>query len=542
MLDPITIQILRSRFAAVADEMHHHLYRSGYSTIVRESHDFSCTIIAADGRILVPPRMFLHAPVYYHLIRGLLEHYGAEGLEDGDVLVSNHPYEAGMPHVPDMAVVAPIFFEGRLIAFAGTIAHKADLGGTVPGSTYGRATEIFQEGLILPAVKLVNAGKPNLDLQRIIAANSRQPGLVLGDLGSQVGVTGMGRRRVVELCEQYGYDAVADALTAINEASAAKLRMALKALPNGVHEASAQMDGDGVTPDSPVRLHARVTVEGGAIEFDLTQSDDQRAGPVNLRPAQVEACCYYTLISLLDPELQYTDAARDLVTIRCRPGSVVDSRSPASVSSYMPTCQRLVDVLLEALGPFKSSRAIAHSGGTGGAMTIAWQGSTAGKRRHQYEIFGSAYGGLNGQDGTSGCVVHLSSTLITPVEIIETEFPCRVRRFELVPGSGGAGQFRGGLGIRREYELLEPALVIYRADRSTHAPRGVAGGTDGAPSRFVVEPGTPQEKIHPASLRLDLSAGAIFRVESAAGGGFGSPSRRDPTAVASDQREGYVAR
>ena len=540
MVDSITIQILRNRIASLMDEMHYHFYRSGYSTIVRESRDYSCVILDNKGRLLVAPPMFFHGCIYPHFVARVVELYGADGFEDGDVFLSNHPYEAGLPHVPDMGVVAPVIHDGELVGFSGVIAHKADVGGTVPGSTYGQATELFHEGLLLPPVKIHSAGVPNRDMERLIAANSRQARLVLGDLGSQVGVACMGRDRMKTLSERYGAAGMCDALSAMIEASAAEFRAAVARLPEGSHEGEGFLDSDGVNRDDPVRLHVRVTIKDGVVEFDFSGSADQCRGPVNLRPSLIEGCCFHALLGLLDPALRYSDAAHDVVRIVTPPRSVVNAEQPAPVSSYMQACQKLIDVVLEGLGPFRPERAIANSGGSGGAMTIAWRRPERLARGNQYEIFGSAYGAANGQDGTSGTTVHLTNILITPIEIIETEFPCRVTRFELIPGSGGAGEFRGGLSFRRQYELLEPATVIYRGDRAKFPPKGMAGGEPGAPSRFLVNPGTPGETAMPSQCRVELETGEGFCVEAAGGGGYGDVARRNPNALERDLREGYA--
>ncbi len=540
-IDPVTVQILRHRIASPMDEMHHHFFRSGYSTIVRESRDFSCVILDREGRLLVSPPMFFHSTAYRHLVARIIELYGADGLEDGDVFVCNHPYDGNLPHVPDMGVVAPIFYDGALVGFAGSIAHKADIGGTVPGSTWGQATEIFQEGIVFPPVRYYRAGVLDGDMERLIAANSRQPELFLGDLRSQVGACRIGRERMEALCAAHGADGMQAALAAMIEASGVEFRAALGRLPDGSREAEAFLDSDGIDRDRTVRLHVRVTVAGGEVEFDFTGCDPQGRGPVNLRSALVEACCFQALIGVLDPKLNYSDAARGAVRIRTTPGTVLAPEAPAPCSSYMKTCMTVIDMLLEALGPFKPDRAAAYSGGSGGGLTVDWKTTGRATRGNQYEIYGSAYGGCNGQDGASGVTVHLSNIYTTPIEIIETEFPCRVARFELIPGSGGAGEFRGGLAFRRDYDLLAPAMVIFRGDRAKFVPKGVAGGAPGRPGRFILNPGTPEETEMPITCRVDLESGTTMRIEGAGGGGYGDPARRDPEASARDAREGYTA-
>src|SRR6516165_1010377 len=212
-MDPVTIQILRNKVASLIDEMHYHFYRSGYSTIIRESRDFSCVILDRDGRLIVAPPMFFHAPVYRHLVGHILKAYGGgeRAINDGDVFVSNHPYEGGLPHVSDMAFVAPVFADGAIVAFAGSIAHKADVGGAVPGSTSANATEIFQEGLLLPPIKIVAGGVAQSDIEHIILANSRQPALMRGDIHAQIAVTQMGAARIKELYARFGTRTVTDA-------------------------------------------------------------------------------------------------------------------------------------------------------------------------------------------------------------------------------------------------------------------------------------------------------------------------------------------
>jgi N-methylhydantoinase B len=526
MTDLITMQIIRNRISALMDEMDHSIFRSGYSTIVRESHDFSVIITDHEGRLLIAPRMFLHSFTYYHFVQTILSIYGAADMAEGDVFVSNHPYQGGVTHVPDMATLAPVFHGGRMIGFCGAMAHKADFGGTVPGSTYGKATSMYQEGTMIPPVRLYQNGVLDRDVERIIEANTRQPTLVLGDLRTQVGATQQGCERMQKMCDQFGQDVVVESMQRILRASSAEFGEVVRALPNGTHKVEGFLDSDGVSVGEPVRLCVKVTVENGLIEFDFHGSAQQRNGPINLRRPQIEACCFYAIIALLDPTLKYGHGAHDVVRIKLPEHSVVNASPPSPTSSYMPTCQRLVDLILEALGAFKPERAIAHSGGTGGSLTIAWKGDGWDGRGHQYEIFGSAYGASAKGRGASGLTVHLSTTLCAPIEILETEYPVRITCFELLDGSGGTGKFHGGDCFRRQYQLLQPATVIYRADRSKFPARGIAGGADGLASRFVVNPGGPQEAVMPASSMVDLQAGESFSVQPAAGGGYGVEERK----------------
>ena len=540
-VDPITVELLRNRIASLMEEMDYHFYRSGYSTIVRESRDFSCVIVDPNGRLLVAPWMFFHSPVYFHLVQRIKDIYGVEALADGDVFVTNHPYEGNMPHASDMGFIAPIFFEGTLVAFAATIAHKADIGGTVPGSTYGSATELYHEGMMLPPIRIQRAGKPIDDVMRLISANTRAPYVVIGDISGQIGVTRIGRKHMQEMCARFGVKTVLESMDAMITASGEEFSAALKSIPDGIAEATGYLDHDGVDETTKVKLNVKITIKSGKLHFDFTGCDPQTQGPVNLRIAMVEACVYYCLIGLIDPNLRYSDGIRDLVSFEFTPRSVVSAEPPRPCSSYMKCCLKLCDVILEAMDPLLPGRAIAHSGGSGGSIIVAWKGDTKPKRGNQYEIFGSAYGAGVGSDGASGASVMLANLFAAPVEIIESEFPCRIREYSLNTDSGGAGEFRGGLNFVREYEMLESAEIVYRADRSIELPAGIQGGMPGGPSRFVVNPGTPDEQQMPSSARMTLTAGTSFRVNGPGGGGYGDPKKRDVEALANDVAEGYVS-
>ncbi len=539
-IDAITVQILRNKIASLTDEMHYHFYRSGYSTIIRESRDFSCVIVDRDGRLITAPPMFFHAPVYRHLVGHILRTYG-DSIRDGDVFVSNHPYDGGLPHVSDMAFVAPIFADGVIVGFSGSIAHKADIGGTVAGSTSANATEMYHEGLLIPPIRIWDAGRFLPDIERIILANSRQPQLVRGDMEAQIAVTQMGAARVKELCGRFGKDVVTGAFAAILAGAAEELRKAIRRLPESEASAEGLLDSDGVETDKPITLAVTVSIKDGVAAFDFSKSGPQARGPVNLRPSMIEACVFYCLIGCLDPRLQFNDGMRDCVRIVLAPRTITNAEPPAPVSNYQMVNLKLVDVILEALAQFNPSRAVANAGSSS-ALSIAWRKERPGQSNMQYEIIGSAYGGGAGHDGVTGTATHLSNLHITPIEILESEYPCRVTRFDIVPDSGGAGRWRGGASLIREYELLEDATVIRRFDKAKFPPRGLAGGQDGARARFVTGLGTTEEREVFASGRYEMKAGAKFLLQTAGGGGYGPPPERDTANAARDIAEGYVSR
>jgi N-methylhydantoinase B len=461
-------------------------------------------------------------------------------MKEGDIFVSNHPYEAGMPHVSDMGFAAPIFAGPRLIGFSGSIAHKADIGGTNPGSTSANATELYHEGLLVPPMRIATEGHEDEGLLRLILANSRQGDLVRGDIRAQIAATQLGASRVAELGKRFGAATIEGAFAAILKGTTLALKAALKKLPDGHAQAHGFMDDDGVELDKPVKFAVALTVKKGAITFDFSASGPQAKGPVNLRPSMVEACVFYALIGALDPEMAFNDGMRDAVTIVYAPRTVTNASPPAPVSSYQKANLKLVDVILEALGTFRPERAIAGSGSSG-SLLINWhQGGRPGHATLQYEIFGSAYGGGAGHDGTSMTATHLSNLHITPIEVLESEFPCRILEFSVIPDSGGAGEWRGGLAFRRRYLLLQDATVVRRYDRARYPASGAGGGKDGRPSRFVIIGRDGTERVMPSSGRFEMKAGEGFYLDKAGGGGWGDPHKRDPQAVARDVAEGAI--
>lgn len=545
-MDAITIQILRNKITSLVEEMHYHFYRSGYSTIIRESRDFSCVVLDRNGRLIVSPPMFFHAPVYRYLVGRILQIYNSKDGEpgeicEGDVFVCNHPYEGGLPHVSDMAFIAPVFSQGKIVAFTGSIAHKADVGGTNPGSTSANATEIFQEGLLLPPMKIWERGALLTDVERLILANTRQPMLVRGDMNAQIAVTHHGAGRVRDMCERFGAQTLMDAFAAILKGAAAELRTRIAELPAGSASAEGYIDNDGVVIDKPVKLAVTINIADGVAEFDFSNSDPQTRGPMNLRPSMIEACVFYTLIGSLGPNLHFNDGMNDCIKLKFKEKTITNASAPAAVSNYQQVNLKLVDVLLEAMAHFHPARAIANAGSSS-ALGIFWTKARPGQSSMQYEILGSAYGGGQGHDGASGTACHLSNLHVTPIEILESEYPCRIHQFGFVKNSGGAGQWRGGLSMIREYELLEDAAIVRRFDKSRHPPKGLNKGHDGAGAKFTIRPGMPDEYISPSSGKWDLKKGDRFILQTAAGGGYGEAQQRNPVDVLHDIAEGHITR
>jgi len=540
-VDAIEQEIIYARLLGVVQEMQNALFRTGYSTIIRESQDASCALTDAAGRVIAQQTVLpLHLGAFPACVEGVLAAYDVCEMRSGDAYVVNHPYFGGSPHANDMAAVSPVFFEDQLVGFCGSIAHKSDIGGMAPGSGPGSAREIYQEGLHLPPVRYASAGGISRELEGILRANSRTPDLVAGDLQGQVGCARLGERRLLALFEKYGREAVESSWLRSFAQVEARLREVISAWPDGVYEGEAFLDNDGSNGGRPVRIHVAASVRGDRLRFDFRGCDPQAVGPSNIRPPLVRAACYYVLKCLVDPELPSNAGLAAVVEADFTPGTIVDPILPAAVNTYIPTAQAVVEAALRALAPVAPQRQIAGSGGTG---AIALGGRDAsGKGFVQYELFGSGLGARNGKDGVSGTSVHVGNSRITPIEIIESEFPVRVRRFELIPDSGGAGRWRGGLGFSREYEVHAEARLSTRLDKHEVAPFGLMGGADGHTGCTRIDGPNGKARTLPSRAGdVPVGAGDTLLVERPGGGGFGDPADRPPEEVLADVREGYVS-
>jgi N-methylhydantoinase B len=522
--------------------MQESVFRTGYSTIIRESQDASCMLLDAAGEVVGEHVVLpLHVSCLPETVRSIRATFG-EDIHPGDVFLTNHPYYGGVPHSMDMAIVTPVFHEGRLIAFCGSIAHKSDLGGVIPGTGYGSARELFQEGIQYPPVRYATRGGVVRDVEAILRANSRTPELILGDIRGQIGAARLGERRLAETIDRYGIDALLEAFETKQRVTERRIREEIARWPDGGFEAESYVDTDGIVLDRLVRYHVRVEKRGERLVFDFTRSDDQAQGPVNIRPPLARGCVYYALIGMIDKELPNNGGVARVVETVFRKGSVLDPHFPAPCNTYMASTIAITEACIEALGGFIPSKRQARNGGVGGT-------SIAGRRPDgtpfvQYELVGSAYGGSARADGASGIDVLLSNGRTAPIEIIESEYPTRVRRFELITDSGGAGEFRGGLGPRREYEILtDDAQWTLRGGRHRVPAAGADGGKPGRLGSARVNPGSPRERELPSRFSgVRLKSGDVVSIEKAGGGGFGDPRRRPFEKIVDDVVDGYVSR
>jgi N-methylhydantoinase B len=541
-VDPVTLQVIQARLAGIVQEMQNSLFRTGYSTIIRESQDASCAILNTDGEVVAQHVVLpLHMGAFPACAAGLLKSYCAEEIHEGDAFITNHPYLGGSPHAPDMAVLSPIFYQGEWVGIAANLAHKSDIGGPVPGSCWSQAREIYQEGLHVPPIKYVSSYQTSKDIEAVLGANSRTPELVVGDLRGQVGAARLGEKRFQEMMDRYGKQTILGSYEQLFAMTEAKVRAEIASWPDGVGEGERFVDSDGIDLDKPVRIHVRIEKNGKDLLFDFTGCADQTKGPANIRPTIVRAACCYLLTCLVDPALAINYGLAKVIDIRVREGSVVNPRFPAPVNTYNPTVHALVEALLEASSQITPHKKVGD-GCSSRSIIIGGRSNKTGKSYVQYEIFGGGSGGRSGKDGVSGTNVNQSNARIAPLEIIESEFSTRLRRFELIPDSGGPGKFRGGLGFVREYELLDhDARFSLRSTKHTVAPKGIDGGLDGKTGHCTLNPGTAEARVIPSRYSdHTLHPGDVVSLETPGGGGLGNPLERDPAMVLNDVRNGYV--
>lgn len=540
-VDPVTFQVLLSRLSGIVQEMQESIFRTGYSTIVRESHDASCLLLDAEGNVVgehvVAP---LHITALPGVVRAVRERFGAD-IHPGDAFITNHPFLADVTHSVDIALVTPLFVGEELIAFCGSIAHKSDLGGMIPGTGNGSAREAFQEGTLYPPIRYVSRGEVVRDIEAFIRANTRTPQLVVGDLRGQLGVARLGERRLLETIDRYGLETLLGVFAEKLDKTEARVRQALREeWRDGVVEAEKRVDSAG--GEETVRYHVRVEKRDDRILFDFSQSSDQVAMPINVRPAIVRGCIYYALIGLVDPTIENNGGLARAVEIRVRPGSVLDPVFPAPTNAYMNTSMAVVELVIAALGKL-SDRQVGDAGGVCGGMVMAGKRPDGGYFS-TYELVGSAYGAARGKDGASGVSVLLTNANAAPIEIMENEFPIRYRRWELIVDSGGPGEFRGGLGPVREYDILAPeAQMTLRGGKHAVPADGIAGGSPARLGNCIINPGRTDEKPLPSRFSgVVLRGSDVVRLEKSGGGGFGVPVERSFERVVDDVIDGYVSR
>jgi N-methylhydantoinase B len=541
-LDGITLEIIGQRILEIVSTMEVLLFHSGYSVILRESNDGSASFMDREGRVVMGSGSPNHLLAYYYAVQGVLSRHPWEKMRPRDSFVINDPYLGGMQHVPDLAVITPVFLQGQPLGFCGTIAHKSDVGGIVPGSSGAASREIYHEGLLIPGIKYWTADGPVEDAVAVVTRNSRTPELVAGDIRAQIGATRMGDQRLQELVEQYGYEAILEAMDRLQEISEHRMGDELAQWPDGTGEGESFLDSDGVNLDRQVRIHVKVTKRDRDLTFDFSGSDGQVPGPINLRPQGSEAASMIALLGYLDPNITVNGGTLRAVKFYNPPGRVTNAIFPTPVNNYMPTLSLVLSAVQRALLSFSPRRQSAPDGFGTGAMTVGYHGRAPGRRKAvQYELFTPSLGASDQYDGAFGAMPVIHITPSAPIEILETEFPTRLVRCEPKADSGGAGRERGGLGYIREYELLDDAIFTLRAGGFKSDSWGVAGGKPGMKGLCIIDD-RESPPIAVASLyTTELKRGTLLRVDTAGGSGFGDPRARDRELVLADVRNGSIS-
>ena len=539
--DAMTVEIVRTKLETLGEEMLYLLYRSAYSTLMRETRDCSYRMTTPTGALVTDG-----AVNYQFAVENLLKDFQ---VEENDIWIANHPYQIGVQHTPDLMVIVPVFHQGVHVAFSCATAHKSDSGGALVGSVSMLSTEIYQEGLLLPLMKLgeSNGIGYNLDdrIIRMISANVRDPDLYIGDMRAQIGVTLVAKQRIQALAESVGVEILLGVYEEILDHGERKIRRHLSEWDDGEITVESFLDSDGITRDRPVRYELTVRKAGDALTFDFSGSDDQTAGPVNMLPPYMEGFSVYpSLLAMTDPSALFNSGMRRAVSVITREGSVLNPRLPAPVGATTTVAYRTTDLVLEALGHFAPDRAAANGGGAGGSTALLWKvpRGERGSRAMQYEVLATAQGATKMSDGCSGTGALFYNNPTTPIEILELQFPVRIERFELITDSGGPGKNRGGLSYRREYRCLAPAMLNRRADRGRFPGKGVHGGKPGSVAKLFLNPNTDHESQVPIAGRYEFLTGESFMGEGAGGGGYGNPLERDAVLVQRDVTLGYVSR
>ena len=525
-IDPITQEILASAFHHIAEEMAVVEYRSSYSPIIREMLDFNCGLFTADGRMVanseqIPAQLGL----MQFALESVLEKWG-DDVNPGDAFLTNNPYMGGT-HTPDLQVFTPLFRDGALIAWAGSIAHHIDIGGRFPGTESAQCTELFQEGLIFSALRLVDGGTRIRALYELIAANVRDPASTLGDLDAQLAACRRGATRVGELLDAHGPATVTTAMETLLETTARRAETAFRGWPDRAVAVEGFMDDGGFEDTPPLRVHAVVSVDDGTLVVDLTGSSAQVPSGMNVPIASTHAGTYFAVRAFLGPSVPQNAGLTSRVRVIAPEGSMFNPTFPAALSARHLAVQRLTDVLIEGLCELLPEHSVAASQVSFPALVFQAVDPRSGRLTLLADILGGGGGARRDAPGDDGIDPYTSNCAILPAEIAELEYPWRIERSELVDGSGGQGRMRGGMGIRRDYHLLaDQSDGMYYVEQTNPAfgARGREGGGAGAPGRATVRRvGTDDHVPVPAKGYVVLHRGDVLSLVGAGGGGFGAP-------------------
>jgi N-methylhydantoinase B len=529
----------------IAKELSLNMLRTGYSSVIKESQDFTFSILDAQGRMVaqgVPQP--LHIGGISAQTQEVLRKFKNQ-MAPGDAFILNHPYQACQNHATDVTIVSPVFFRGELAAMVGNTAHKPDLGGKVPGTNSPDATDLMQEGLLIPALRLYRGEQVNEDVKAMIWANTRTPEVTWGDIQAQAQTNFYGIKKITNLFESYGKSEVVACWERWMDICERELRKEILKVPDGKYGPHEDfLDDDGIELDRQFRIAASMTVEGDEINIDL-ESSPQARGPVNLRPCVARYLLDSFVTAALCPDLPLNQGISRPIHISFPPeGTILNPRYPAAVNMYVRPSQILTSVVGMVLADAVPQRVPAPDSGAGGSCSFSGRDDRDGRWFSLYDICRGGAGARPRFDGVSVLDSFVVNVMNTPVEMVEAEFPIRLRRYELHQESGGAGRFRGGMGVRRDWEMLcEEAFVNLRSDRFLHSAPGIDGGLAARPSSACLNPESGHAKPQRSKVsKLLLKKGDVFSVQYGGGGGRGNPFDRPAKDVLEDVWNGYISK
>lgn len=543
MIDPITLAVLKGRLEQVADEMDATLFRTAFNPIIAEAHDASHGLYHAEtGETLVQGKsglpIFVGAMAF--AVKSVIDKAARDGdLAEGDVYIFNDPYDGGT-HLSDFKLVRPFFRNGRVFCHLASVGHWHDVGGNVPGNYNPVATECFQEGMVIPPVKLYVAGALRPDVIDILRANSRLPDSLYGDLNGQVNALELGTRRLAALLDEYGDAVVSEALAELKRRAAAQFRRLIGELKPGRYSAEDFLDNDGIA-DAPLRIGLDLTIGRDELTLDFSRTSPACAGPVNIARSTAVAACYVALKHLF-PDVPANSGVLEPIRFVIPETSLISVKAPKPVGGYTETILRIIDVIFAAFAQAAPERVNGCAYGTINALSLAGH-RRDGRRWVMFSFFGGGHGGHPKGDGLSHGNAPISTATIPPLEILEAAYPVMFTEWSLRADSGGAGRHRGGLGAVYEIELLEESADLFLfGERGKYRPPGVLGGAPAKRNLFLYpDGGRPREPAMVSKLNnAKLKKGDRVRLETPGGGGYGPPSERAAAAIAEDIRLGYV--
>jgi N-methylhydantoinase B len=539
-LDPITVEVVRNKLEGIANEMQQTLLRSSFSPIVKEGLDASSSLFTIQGETLAQAIAIpIHLATLIPVVAKIIETFPVPTMQEGDVYIMNDPYLGGT-HIPDLALVMPIFASGRPIAFSATMTHHQDMGGMAPGSVPTNAIEVFQEGLRIPPLKFRDRGEYNTTLVAMIRQNVRIPDIVMGDLNAQLAACTVGSRRLAELSQSLGNDVAAAIFDELLDRSEAMTRAALRQIPPGTYKFVDFNDNDGINLDQPIRFEVAVTVGDGQFHCDFTGTSPQVVGPFNCVPSGSLAAACFAIRAVTDPAIPTNAGCFRPISLELPRGSVVNPLEPAPVNARTATIKRITGTILNALREVVPEKVPADNGGELLAVMFGGRREDGTSYVTGELISGGSGAGLR-SDGVDVIETDATNCMNLPAEAMEMEAPIRVRQIALRGGSGGAGRQRGGLGLVKEYEVLDGDVrFTHRGERHYFQAAGAHGGHPGASAYSVVMRAAGGEEVVPSKLMTTLHKGDRVRIETAGAGGNGDPVERDRDLVHADIADGKV--